>query len=657
MWTASRCLGVLAVFGAAVIAQETAGATRMRMQILPDRAPPGVSVDSTASVLGRLREAVAVGEDGSSAADAYGGLLGDIQPETLTATTARDTEHAAVDIVSDGDVRTHAEGLLSVQAGGKFRGRIQARADVAVGGLELQSLGNIESLVGDDAALEVLGDVGIVAAQTAGLRAAQLSTTVMGSSRLAAGADVGAQAGGDAALRLGSASASVKGDLSVSGAKLNLAGTKGLSMIAGAGVDVATPGGVKLAGRGSSAEIGGDGQVEFVAFVWRSTARFDVYDNTLPEAVAAVVELLIRANRAGSAAEVSSDAGGASVSIALGETDASGAVSFDTVWGATIGTGAFSLDGLQVSLSEQHTVSTIRLSSAGGDNVFRGWSEVEILLGVGAASGVRVATAANLEATAAKGMRLVAQQIAASASSDLDVSASSSARVVAGQDLSVAASDKLRAVAASLDVQAADGIEAFSGGTFSASVGSVEAESRGDAALTAADDLSLAAESGELRLSGDLAATATNVKLNTGALETSVQDLSVGASEAASLHTTDASLSASGSLSAYMGEGQLLSEGDFALQSGGDVSVRSPGSILLDTADDMTVRTAGDLVTTTGTMRMRAGGGATPSSSRAEVEIDCEGADGGCSGKEQQLREELADMLGVPLSRLRVSSV
>jgi tellurite resistance protein len=56
-------------------------------------------------------------------------------------------------------------------------------------------------------------------------------------------------------------------------------------------------------------------------------------------------------------------------------------------------------------------------------------------------------------------------------------------------------------------------------------------------------------------------------------------------------------------------------------------------------------------------MRMRAGGGATPSSSRAEVEVDCEGADGGCSGKEQQLREELADMLGVPLSRLRVSSV
>ena len=56
--------------------------TRMNIQILPENPD---SPESTSTILNKLRNSIADGDgDGSSAADAFS-LLGNIQPETLSA--------------------------------------------------------------------------------------------------------------------------------------------------------------------------------------------------------------------------------------------------------------------------------------------------------------------------------------------------------------------------------------------------------------------------------------------------------------------------------------------------------------------------------------------------------------------------------------------
>ena len=126
----------------------------------------------------------------------------------------------------------------------------------------------------------------------------------------------------------------------------------------------------------------------------------------------------------------------------------------------------------------------------------------------------------------------------------------------------------------SLDMQVADTVEAFSGGEATGSFGSVNAESRGPASLTAAGDVSVAAESATVAVSGDLGATADNVKLQTESLESLSQSLTATATDSASLHSTDASLSLSGQLSAFMNEADILVDGDMKVQSQGDVLFR-----------------------------------------------------------------------------------
>ena len=81
------------------------------------------------------------------------------------------------------------------------------------------------------------------------------------------------------------------------------------------------------------------------------------------------------------------------------------------------------------------------------------------------------------------------------------------------------------------------------------------------AELAAAGDVSVAGESAKLSLSGALNADAQSIKLHTDTLETMTSQLSATIAEAASLHTTDASLSASGTLSAYMAGGEVVAEG------------------------------------------------------------------------------------------------
>ena len=609
--------------------------TRMRIQILPEA---GDSDESAADVLGRLRDGLAVGQDGTSGVDAYS-LLSDIQADTLSATMSRDPDHAAVDVYSESAFNAVANDDFKVTAGGKFEGRIQETADLIVGALELQSLKKASLIAGDHAEISVNGDLGTSATGAVSLDAATLTSQITSNTGITAGGDIDLAAGGVATLGANSLLAQVRGDIDAAGAALKLSGTKGLSVVAGS-VDVQTPGAVRIAGKGGVAELGGEGSTEFVGFIWTGPSTFDTYTTTVPEVVSDVTEVVIRASYAGNAAEVVADAP-TTLTMEIGEADANGAVTYTKVWASAVGVGTFSLDGLVISLDRGYAVKSIKLSA--GDSVYSGWSQVVFNLGVTTVGGLKLASASSLEATAAKGVLLNAGSVQLSAQTDLDVSAAISASILS-KDVSVAASDKMAAAAGDFSIQASDTIAAFSGGEAMASVGSLTAESRGAAALTAAGAVSISAEEANVAVSGDLEATADNVRLNTASLETMTSELSATASESASLYTNDALLSLSGKLDAFMGDADVLLDGDLNVKSAGDVKMRNRD---LTVESDTTKVVSREMHAIVGNLKLHA--------EKAEphhvVTVPCADCD---ASTNSEMLAELAELLEIPADRLRV---
>jgi hypothetical protein len=631
-------VGLAAVLLAtAATAQGQVTRTTMKIDILPD--PSGD--DGAEEVLDRLR----AGLEGS-AADDYE-LLSLLQPNTLSSRMTR-SPAAAVDILSDSGVRTAAGTDFKVTAGGAFHGRIQDSVDAAVGGMDLQSLGTVSVISGEDAELMVEGDIGAASAGAASFAAAQLQANVAGSGSVGSGGDLDVNAGGKTSLAAESLDASLRGDLSVGAAAINLAGSKGLSVVAGE-VGLQSSRGARLAAKGAVAELGGDTRIDYVSYVWRSSSSFSTFENTLPEAVAGVVELLVRATPGSAAAVVAG--GPTSVAMSLGEAG-TGGLSYHTVWDSSMRAGTFSMDGLVIGLDRPYDVAAISLSSAGGDSVYSGWSEVLILLGVSVGATTSVSSASDLEAVAARQLLASAGRMSVGASSDVEVSASSSARV-SSDTVDVIASQKMSAGAARMELQASSGIEAFSGGALSGSFGTVSAESRGSASLSASGTVDLSGESAALSLSNDLGLTAGSAKLRADAASLGTSRLSAVAAESASLHTVDAALSASGRLSGYMAAGELMVEGGIAVQSSSDVSARAAGDLLVESASTK-LSANNQLSATTGTLKVVAGGsGSGGGGGATNIDIDCiPDASGGCDA--DAMRAELAALLGVPASRLAV---
>jgi len=608
------------------------------IDILPE---DGTSTEHASEIYSRLMDAVSV-DGGNRDVDSFDSLSG-IASSGISM-SAEEANTVGVDIYSETGIKATAGDSLELIAGAGLEAKIQDKAEMTVGALDLQALASLSILSGDDAEVSVDGDIGTVATGAVSLDAGSLTTEVAGAAALTAGGALDVTARGSAKLEASSLLAQVRGDIDATGAALKLSGTKELSVVA-EDIDVQTPGAVKIAGKGGVAELGGESTMEYVGYMWRANANFDSFENVLPETVNDVTEIVVRTS-AGSAAEFIATVP-TTITIEVGTADGTGTVTYTKAWSSAVGIGTFSLDGLVVSVATPVDVSTIKLTASNGAGTFSGWTEVDFKLGVETAGGMLVASAGDIEATAAKSVLLNAESVSLSSSTDLDVSASTSARL-ASKDVSVLASASLAAAADSLDVQVADTIEAFSGGDAKASFGSVDAESRGPASLTAAGAVSVAAEAATVAVSGDLDATADSVKLNTESLETMTAHLTATVAEAASIYTTDASLSASGTLSAYMGAGDITAEGSLNMQSAGDVGVRTQGAVLLESMDSTTLR-SGSLSTTTGSLQVRAGGGA--DTTTANVELVCEG-----DCQETQFRAEMAELLGVPVSRLRVTA-
>jgi len=268
---------------------------------------------------------------------------------------------------------------------------------------------------------------------------------------------------------------------------------------------------------------------------------------------------------------------------------------------------------------------------------------------------VWVASASGLEATAAGGMLLNADTVQLGAASSLDVSSVDSARVIS-RDVKVLAADELAAAAAAAKLSVHGNIDAFSGGDVAGSFGTVAAELRNDLSLVSSGDASLSGDAAAVSVSGSLEATADEVTLATAALDVATGDLSAAAAESASLTTVDVDLSASSEMSAYVGSADVLVEGSLSLQSQGSAQLRSTGRVEMESMDVTKLRTRNTLATATDKLRVRAG--APQDGGRVRVALDCDQLEEGCAAIQQDsdmFLSEAAELLGVPIERLRVS--
>ena len=162
----------------------------------------------------------------------------------------------------------------------------------------------------------------------------------------------------------------------------------------GRSVDVTGTEHVRVGSTGATVELSGVGDVEYVGFVWRSSASFDEFTNAVPT-MADVEEVLIRSTVSGGMRVVSGS--GTSVSLWL----ASGATQWTGVWSSSLGAGSYSMDGVHVSFARQTVVGIKLMSSPVGTGSFEGWDEAVFHFGraVGAGS-VTVSSSSVLEAVA-----------------------------------------------------------------------------------------------------------------------------------------------------------------------------------------------------------------------------------------------------------------
>jgi hypothetical protein len=627
-------------------------AVRMRVQILP---ADGSSPEESDALVAALREALrerAAGEE--DPLESYS-LVSNLQLDTMAVST--EEVDSAIDIVSDTGVRAMAGTDFQIRAGGGLKARIQETADVAAGGVELQSLNSVNILSGDDAELSVSGDIGATASGAARLNAVSLSSTVAGSTGVVAGGGLDVAAGGAATVESESLTASVSGDVEVSGGRLAVSGSQSLSVTAG-DVAVQSPGAVRVQSGGAYAQLSGDTRTDFVTYVWRSSTNFGTFENVLPEAVLGVKAIVIEAMD-GSTAQVVGTSGITAVGMSLGEHGGAGSVAWHGVWSSTYSVGTYSLDGMEIELDRLYDVSAVRLeSSPSGGHAFSGWSAVKILLGVEVSGPLEVASASDLEVTSGQKASLTAEMVQMGSSSSIDVSSGSAAHL-SSEDVMVLASGALSASAGFVSVEALDTLQAFAGGAVSASAGSASAEVRGDASLAAAGAASLSGESATMAVSGDVAAAADALTLNIDSVDVTTTNVEGTAAESASLLTSDATISASGTLSAFANEMETLLEGDFTMQSKGDATVRTD-TFNIDTLDEASLVTKRMLDTKTERLRVRAG--VQQNAGKVRVALDCEEMPELCASvrsgneAEETFAAQAAELLGVSPQRLAVRS-
>jgi hypothetical protein len=195
---------------------------------------------------------------------------------------------------------------------------------------------------------------------------------------------------------------------------------------------------VRVGSVGAAVELrgGASGDVEYVAFVWRSSMSFDQFSQTVPR-VEGVEELIIRSGVSGGA-RVASRGGG--VEARLGLMASSTSSTATRVWHASLGEGTYSLDGLHVRFARQDVYGVSLTSSSEGEPIFEGWGSVTIHFGKAVDTGsVSISASSALEAVSGESLSVSSTSVSVSAGEDVGVSGGGAVSV-SGGSLSVLSS-------------------------------------------------------------------------------------------------------------------------------------------------------------------------------------------------------------------------
>merc|ERR1711871_753958 len=390
---------------------------------------------------------------------------------------------------------------------------------------------------------------------------------------------------------------------------------------------------------GAVVELSGAGEVEYVSHVWRSSSTFEEFTNAVP-LMDDVTEVFVR----GVGASVES-AGGAVVTLSLGSgVDSS---SYVTVWDSTLGAGTYTMDGLHVAFSAQ-SVSSVRLSVRGGGGLFVGWDEVVFHFGQSVSSGsVRVSSSSVFEAVSGESLSVSSESVSVSAGGTLDVSGGESVRV-SRLSVDVLAEEEFAIVAGAISAAAADSIEVISQHQLAATAESLSLSAYGDITMSSGGLIRISANEAHADFKKDLRATAETMDLHAAG------SVSATAREKVTLMTDKLQLNTD-SIDAYADNKASLKTRNAILQTKQfrtateRLDMKASKSLKFNAVEDVMVES----------QELQFGGGAgrvrlssAPKIATAEFEVPNTVAD-----DPEAMMAELADLLGVPMSRLRVQTL
>jgi len=374
-----------------------------------------------------------------------------------------------------------------VVSGTDVVGHVGERLEVIAGGVGLSSASSVE-VTGGDMSVSSDGSMTGFASGSVELGGASLAGRVTGGAAGVVGGEASLLVGGAVSVESGGAGSATFGDgVSLSGGSVMLESGDGLVGVARS-VDVVGSESVRVGSTGAVVELSGSGDMEYVGFVWRSSSSFDEFESMLTEVITDVEEVLIRSMAPGGAQVVSTGGGGTGVHMELAAATTASS-SWHRVWGSTMGSGSYSLDGLHVQF-ERQDVGGIRFgSSLGSGPTYQGWAAVMVHFGRATGAGaVRVTAASVLEAVSGESLSVMSEAVSVSAGRSLEVSGGETVSV-SGDVVSVSAQSLLEASAVSASLSVGDSLDVLSGGAVSVTSVTASLSSSGAVSVVSSEPL------------------------------------------------------------------------------------------------------------------------------------------------------------------------
>jgi hypothetical protein len=574
-------------------------------------ASTGAASVSASSVDVVAAESVVLSSMGAGSVDAAADLVLTAGASLAAAThdSASASVGGAVALLSNAAAEAHAGSTFDVEALRRLDLSAQGVASLHTEGVDFATLEGVELAAGDDLMLQLSGGGSLHTSAAGELRIAKdLSVAAM--------EDVSLLASGD--LKLAS-----KTSTDITGAESVTLHTPVAAIELTSGVD----------------DIG------YTSVLWSAPSTFASFSRALEKPVRAQ-QLSVSAASPSSARCTGLPTAGGTVSIwLLSDVQEAG---WQRVWSSTQETTAA---GVLVSFAERNVINVRFDASSEGSE----WARCgELLLSFGAAGTGRATlrTESAIDLVAGQAFMLASHLVSVDAASAVQLHSAEKLRLSSPQ-VGLFASDALRAEAEKVQVKVIDDASIIAAGDFSATAETASLTAQGDVEILSADgDLSVVGEGTEISLSAQLTASIGGLmNLMMGdSMMLHAQELALGTSEELEVdaHIVDAVASDEAKLLAQKSVELLAEDAEVQVESAELTTMRArlaAPEVTFAGGRSTTVRAAGG-------SGVRLSSQPAPSIGTAEFEVPDAVAE-----DPETMMAELAELLGVPVSRLRVEAV